>query len=88
MTNRIISISLSSASLFIRINIPASPAFGVYVKWPRYQIVISLETHVGITSQIDKWANTDPRTYRRWDQVTRRSSIFDMQELARHTITF
>jgi hypothetical protein len=28
---------------------------------------------VGITSQIHKWANTDPRKYRRWNQVPRRS---------------
>jgi hypothetical protein len=34
---------------------------------------MSLETQVGITSQKNKWANTDPRTYRRWDQVPRRS---------------
>jgi hypothetical protein len=38
-------------------------------KWLRYQRVISLETRVGITNQRNKWANTDPRIYRRWDQV-------------------
>jgi hypothetical protein len=43
------------------------------MKWLRYQRVISLETQVGITSQMNKWANTDPWTYRRWDQVPRRS---------------
>jgi hypothetical protein len=30
------------------------------MKWLRYQRVISLETQVGITSQRNKWANTDP----------------------------
>jgi hypothetical protein len=44
-----------------------------FMKWLRYQRVISLETQVGITSQRNKWANTDPRIYRRWDQVPRRS---------------
>jgi hypothetical protein len=39
----------------------------------RYQKVISLETQVGVTSYMCKWANTDPRTCRRWDQVPRRS---------------
>jgi hypothetical protein len=43
------------------------------MKWPRYRRVISLEIQVGITSQINKWANTDPRKYWRWDQVPRRS---------------
>jgi hypothetical protein len=43
------------------------------MKWPRYRGVISLEIQVGITSQINTWANTDPRKYRRWDQVPRRS---------------
>jgi hypothetical protein len=43
------------------------------MKWPRYRRVISLEIQVGITSQINKWANTDPRKYRRWDQVPRRN---------------
>jgi hypothetical protein len=43
------------------------------MKWPRYRRVISLEIQVGITSQINKWAKTDPRKYRRWDQVPRRS---------------
>jgi hypothetical protein len=43
------------------------------MKWLRYQRVISLETHVGVTSQIIKWANTDPRTYRKWDHVPRRN---------------
>jgi hypothetical protein len=38
-----------------------------------YQIVISLETQVGITSQRNKWANKDPRRYRRWDHMPRRS---------------
>jgi hypothetical protein len=44
-----------------------------YVKWLRYQRVISLEMQGGITSQRNKWANTDPLTYRRWDQESRRS---------------
>jgi hypothetical protein len=44
-----------------------------FMKWPRYRRVISLEIQVGITSQINKWANTDPKKYRRWDQVPRRS---------------
>jgi hypothetical protein len=39
----------------------------------RYQRVISLKTQVEVTSQINKWANADPRTCRRWDQVPRRS---------------
>jgi hypothetical protein len=43
------------------------------MKWSRYQRVISLETQVGITSQRNKWANTDPQTYKRRDQVPRRS---------------
>jgi hypothetical protein len=43
------------------------------MKWPRYRRVISLEIQVGIKSQINKWANTDPRKYRRWDQVPRGS---------------
>jgi hypothetical protein len=30
------------------------------MKWPRYRRVISLEIQVVITSQINKWANTDP----------------------------
>jgi hypothetical protein len=42
-------------------------------KWPRYRRVVSLKIEVGITSQINKWANTDPRKYRRWDQMPRRS---------------
>jgi hypothetical protein len=49
--------------------------FGAYrsMKWPRYRTVINLEIQVGITSQINIWANTDPRKYWRWDQVPRRS---------------
>jgi hypothetical protein len=43
------------------------------MKWPRYRRVISLKIQVGITSQINKWVNTDPRKYWRWDQVPRRS---------------
>jgi hypothetical protein len=43
------------------------------MKWLRYQRVISLETQVGITSQINKWANMDPRTCHRWEQVPKRS---------------
>jgi hypothetical protein len=39
----------------------------------RYQRVISLKTQVQITSQRNKWANTDTLIYRRWDQVCRRS---------------
>jgi hypothetical protein len=42
-----------------------------FMKWLRYQRVISLETQVGITSQRNKWANTDPRIYRMGDQVPR-----------------
>jgi hypothetical protein len=30
------------------------------MKWPRYRRVISIEIQVGISSQIDKWASTDP----------------------------
>jgi hypothetical protein len=39
----------------------------------RYQRVISLEIQIVVTSQINKWVNTDPRTYRKWHQVPRRS---------------
>jgi hypothetical protein len=39
------------------------------MKWPKYQRVISLETHVGFTSQR---ADTDPLTYWGWDHVPRR----------------
>jgi hypothetical protein len=42
------------------------------MKWLRYQRVISLKIQVGNTNQRNKWANTDPRLYRRWDQVPRR----------------
>ena len=35
--------------------------------------MISLKIQVGITNQRNKKANTDPRIYRRWDQVPRRS---------------
>jgi hypothetical protein len=38
-----------------------------------YQKVISLKIQVGNTNQRNKWANTDPQIYRRWDQVPRRS---------------
>jgi hypothetical protein len=38
-----------------------------------YQRVISLKIQVGNTNQRNKWANTDPRIHRRWDQVPRRS---------------
>jgi hypothetical protein len=37
------------------------------MKWLRYQRVISLKIQVGNTNQRNKWANTDPRRYRRWD---------------------
>ena len=43
------------------------------MKWQRYQRVISLKTQVGITNQRNKWVNTDPRIYWRWNQVPRRS---------------
>jgi hypothetical protein len=43
------------------------------MKWLGHQSVISLEIQVGITSQRNKGANTDPPTYRRWDQVTKSS---------------
>ena len=43
------------------------------MKWLRYQRVISLKIRVGITNQRNNWANTDPRIYQRWDQVSRRS---------------
>jgi hypothetical protein len=41
------------------------------MKWLRYQRVNSLKIQVGNTNQRNKWANTDPRIYRRWDQVPR-----------------
>jgi hypothetical protein len=47
----------------------------ITMEWPRYRRVISLEIQVGITSQINKWANTDPRKYRRWDQVPRTYNV-------------
>jgi hypothetical protein len=43
------------------------------MEWSSYQRVISFETQVGITSQRNEWANTDPRTYRSWDKLLRRS---------------
>jgi hypothetical protein len=43
------------------------------MKWLRYQRVISLKIQVGNANQRNKWTNTDPRIYRRWDQVPRRS---------------
>jgi hypothetical protein len=43
------------------------------IKWLRYQRVISLKIQIGDTNQRNKWANTDPWIYRRWDQVPRRS---------------
>jgi hypothetical protein len=43
------------------------------MKWLRYQRVISLKKPVGNTNQRNQWANKDPRIYRRWDQVPRRS---------------
>jgi hypothetical protein len=46
----------------------------IAMKWLIYQRVISLETQVGIKSQRNKWASTDPRIYWRWDQVPRRSN--------------
>jgi hypothetical protein len=39
-----------------------------FMKWLRYQRVISLQTQVGSASQRNEWANTDPRTYWRWDK--------------------
>ena len=45
----------------------------IKMKWLRYQRVISLETQVGVTSQINELVNTNPRTCQRWDQVPRRS---------------
>jgi hypothetical protein len=30
------------------------------MKWPRYRRIINLKIQVGITNQINKWANTDP----------------------------
>jgi hypothetical protein len=52
---------------------PVTLELCMIMKWPRYRRVVSLEIQVGITSQINKWAKTDPRKYRRWDQVPRRS---------------
>ena len=43
------------------------------MKWLRYQRVIILKIQVGNTNQRNKWVNTDPWIYRRWDQVSRRS---------------
>jgi hypothetical protein len=42
-------------------------------KWLRYQRVIGLESQVEITSQRNKWGNTEPLIYQRWDQVPRKS---------------
>jgi hypothetical protein len=47
--------------------------FPLKLRWLRYQRVISLEIQIGITSERNKWANTDPQIYRRWDQVRRGS---------------
>jgi hypothetical protein len=62
--------SLASAAVEL---LHLQPGFHCNKKWQRYHRVISLQTQVGITSQKNKWANTDPRIYRRWDQVPRRS---------------
>jgi hypothetical protein len=43
------------------------------MKWLRYQRVISLKIQLGNTNQRNKCANTDPRIYRGWDRVPRRS---------------
>jgi hypothetical protein len=47
--------------------------YNIHMKWPRYRRLIRVEIQVGITSQINKWANTDHRKYWRWDQVPRGS---------------
>jgi hypothetical protein len=52
------------------IHSPPTSYKGMLRIWPRYRRVISLEIQVGITSQINKWANTDPRKHQRWDQVS------------------
>jgi hypothetical protein len=44
-----------------------------YMEWLRYQREISLKIQIENTNQRNKWANTDPRIYRRWDQVPKRS---------------
>jgi hypothetical protein len=48
-----------------QLRVPMEGVYGKYghifiMKWPRYRTVISLEIEIGITSQINKWANTDP----------------------------
>jgi hypothetical protein len=50
-----------------------SPWSTMLMKWLRYHRVISLKIQVGNVNQRNKWANTDPRIYWRWDQVPRRS---------------
>jgi hypothetical protein len=44
-----------------------------YIKWLRYQRVVSLKIQVGNTNQRNELVNTDPRIYRRCNQVPRRS---------------
>jgi hypothetical protein len=43
------------------------------VRWATSKRVIRLKIRVEITSQINEWANTDPQTYSRWDQVPRKN---------------
>jgi hypothetical protein len=45
-----------------------------FLSWGLYKRLISLETQVGITSQRNKWVNTDHRKSQRWDQVPWRST--------------
>jgi hypothetical protein len=45
---------------------------GPDIQYNRHKMAeMPLETQVGVTSQINKWANTDPRTCRWWNQVPR-----------------
>jgi hypothetical protein len=43
------------------------------MKGLRYKKVISLEKQEGVKGEINKWANKDPKTCWRWDQVPGRS---------------
>jgi hypothetical protein len=43
------------------------------MKWLRSQRLISLKIQVGNTNRRNRYANTDPMIYWRWDQVPRRS---------------
>jgi hypothetical protein len=75
----VLHLTPESKSLLVDSKSPSVSTVGKYLlenrgmKWPRCLREISLVIQVGITSQINKWANMDPRKYWWWDQVSRRS---------------